>query len=159
MGDDGVESVSRRRVYDLPVELVDRVVDFQKERALPSEVEAVRRLLDQALKSRDTIESVVVRYLSALHDSDSAEAAKLVLVGHPLVTQLTFSNEEVSSFRYEKDKGDKASISPLSWKSVRIVFDDDASEYGSTYEFHPAEERGRRLLDSNGFPPEPGIPF
>lgn len=40
---------SERRVYVLPIELLDRVLDYQLAHLLPSEVSAVRLLLEQAL--------------------------------------------------------------------------------------------------------------
>ncbi|NRB16876.1 MAG: hypothetical protein HRU33_04690 [Rhodobacteraceae bacterium] len=77
---------TKRRVYDLPTELVERIVEFQKDKGLPSEVEAARRLLDQALKSRDSRETLVGRFLSKLvPGSEPSDSAATVLVGHPLV--------------------------------------------------------------------------
>lgn len=85
----------QRRVYALPQEMVDRIVEFQKEKGLPSEVEAVRRLLDEALKSRDNLGSLINRFLSRLSvHRVLSEAARDVLVGHPLVRSVTFETSE-----------------------------------------------------------------
>ncbi|TPJ28032.1 hypothetical protein [Mesorhizobium sp. B2-7-2] len=92
----------QRRVYVLPTELVERIVAFQNEMGMPSEVEAARRLLDDALKFRDDWRSIVDRILAKtgkggvnqvgrLH-----EAAKEIIVGHPLVTAVTFEKRSVS---------------------------------------------------------------
>jgi hypothetical protein len=44
-----VRPVTERRVYNLPREMVARVLHFQLEQRLPSETEAARVLLDQGL--------------------------------------------------------------------------------------------------------------
>jgi hypothetical protein len=81
----------QRRVYLLPSDLVDRVVRYQTERGMKSEVEAVRRLIDEALKMRDDDEDIMGRFLTALHENrDLNDAAREVLVGHPLVTEIKF---------------------------------------------------------------------
>lgn len=87
----------QRRVYQLPAELVERIVEFQKEKGLPSEVEAVRRLLDDALKSRDDLDRIVNRFLGKLkYARIASEVAKDVLVGHPLVASLSFEPDMVA---------------------------------------------------------------
>lgn len=86
-----------RRVYALPVEMVDRITEFQKEKGLASEVEAVRRLLDEALKTRDDLDTIINRLLSKLGQTKIAsEAARDVLVGHPLVVSISFEDERVN---------------------------------------------------------------
>lgn len=82
---------TQRRVYLLPNDLVDRIVRYQTERGLKSEVEAVRRLIDEALKMRDDTEDIIERFLRSLHEHrELSEAAKEVLVGHPLVAEMQF---------------------------------------------------------------------
>ncbi|WP_146119568.1 hypothetical protein [Phyllobacterium phragmitis] len=86
-----------RRVYVLPQELVDRIVAFQNEKGYGSEVEAVRKLLDEALKSRDTYETIIKRFLSRLEALRMpAEVARDVLVGHPLITELKFERDSIT---------------------------------------------------------------
>ena len=46
-------SNSSRRVYELPKELMDRIRRYQADRRLPSEVAAVRELLDYALSRQN----------------------------------------------------------------------------------------------------------
>lgn len=90
---------SKRRVYDLPMELVDRITAFQRSKKLPSEVEAVRRLLDEALLTRDSAEDIVNRMLERLKsDGMVTSVAKDILVGHPLVTSITFISNDCVQF-------------------------------------------------------------
>ena len=87
---------TQRRVYVLPNDLVERIIAYQNELGLSSEVEAARRLLDEALLSRDTIVSIVSRVIAQLKAVRSLrEAAKEVLAGHPLVTRIKYENNEL----------------------------------------------------------------
>ncbi len=86
---------TQRRAYVLPTELVERIEIFQREKGFTSEVEAVRRLLDDALKSRDTLEMIVKRFLDKFRTLKIlSEVVKEVLVGHPLIESIHFSDEE-----------------------------------------------------------------
>ncbi|RWR28841.1 hypothetical protein D2T31_12065 [Sinirhodobacter populi] len=107
MSDDGAEeSLMIRKVYVLPRELVDRISAFQTDKKLPSEVEAVRRLLDEALKYRDTPELIIERFKERLKtDGMPSSVARDVLVGHPLVTQIKFEERDEISFTI-KAEGD-----------------------------------------------------
>lgn len=88
---------TQRRVYVLPSELVDRIIAFQEEKRYPSEVEAVRRLLDEALLHRDTEATIIKRFQSRLHNLRMpSEVAKEVLVGHPLITDISFGRDSVT---------------------------------------------------------------
>lgn len=88
---------SLRRVYSLPKELVDRIVTFQEEKRYPSEVEAVRKLLDEALLHRDTAHTIITRFQSRLQSLRMpSEVAKDVLVGHPLITDISFGRDSVT---------------------------------------------------------------
>ncbi|GHA13155.1 hypothetical protein GCM10007989_04670 [Devosia pacifica] len=87
---------TQRRVYALPADLVERIVEYQREKGYPSEVEAVRRLLDDALKSRDTLERIISRFLTRLGAQRSAvEVSRDILVGHPLVGSMSFEEDKV----------------------------------------------------------------
>ncbi|WP_339642193.1 hypothetical protein [uncultured Pelagibacterium sp.] len=88
---------TQRRVYVLPTDLVERIVAYQEDKALPSEVEAVRRFLDEALKNRDSVADVINRFMARLENLRLAsEIAKDVLVGHPLITGLGFDSQSVT---------------------------------------------------------------
>ena len=91
----GTKAGTQRRVYVLPDELVGRITAFQEERGLPSETEAVRRLLDEALSSRDTHQNIVDRVIAGLRKVRiPAEAAK-DLMGHPLISEVAVGRDEV----------------------------------------------------------------
>jgi hypothetical protein len=89
----------QRRVYVLPNDLVDRIVAYQNEIGFNSEVEAVRRLLDDALKARDTLQMLVDRFLKRLQSLKiPSEVAKEVLVGHPLISEIGFFSADAVEF-------------------------------------------------------------
>ncbi len=82
---------TQRRVYVLPTELVDRVTAFQTRMGLSSEVEAARRLLDEALKHREGAEQIITNFAKAMKETKIlSDIAKDVLVGHPKVSQIHF---------------------------------------------------------------------
>jgi len=86
-----------RRVYVLPTELVDRITAFQADMKLQSEVEAARRLLDEALKHRDNAEAITRRFIERLKETRMmSDIAKDVLVGHPLIDQLKINTGSIS---------------------------------------------------------------
>lgn len=88
---------TQRRVYALPTETVERIVEYQKEKGFQSEVEAVRRLLDEALKSRDTPTKIINRLLARLEVHRVATAAAgEVLMGHPMVEGMRFTRDSVT---------------------------------------------------------------
>lgn len=92
----GDKEKTQRRVYVLPTELVDRIVAYQNEMGLQSEVEAVRRLLDDALKSRDDWRSIARRFKDRLSETRVlSDIAKDVLMGHPLVTQINMHGDAI----------------------------------------------------------------
>jgi hypothetical protein len=87
---------TQRRVYVLPDELVNRILEFQQEKGISSETEAARRLLDDALKSRDSYLTITTRFLDRLKDLRiPAEVAREVLAGHPLISAITFENDAI----------------------------------------------------------------
>lgn len=86
----------QRRVYVLPAELVERVVNYQRQRGLSSEVDAVRRLLDEALKIKETDEDILLRLeKKIINTNDLYSAAKEVLAGHPIVSQINFDDDYI----------------------------------------------------------------
>lgn len=87
MADD--KEKTQRRVYVLPTELVERIVAYQNDMGLPSEVEAARRLLDEALKYRDDWITIARRFQAKLKETRFlTDIAKEVLMGHPLVSDI-----------------------------------------------------------------------
>ncbi|MDU0339557.1 hypothetical protein [Bosea rubneri] len=91
------KKLHQRRVYLLPNELVERVVAYQEMTGLSSEAEAARRLIDEALKSKDTYKTILERFRARLKDIPVlSEAAKDVIVGHPLVTKIEFMPDYIA---------------------------------------------------------------
>lgn len=85
------ESSTVRKVYVFPRELADRIAAFQQAKKLPSEVEAVRRLLDEALLHRDTADDLLSRFAERLKlDAMPASVSRDLLVGHPLIEEIRF---------------------------------------------------------------------
>lgn len=82
-----------RRVYVLDTELADRIVEFQNDMGLPSEAEAARRLLDEALKSRDTYKTLLSRLQAKLKEVRFLSDAATILLGHPQVTGMWFEKD------------------------------------------------------------------
>lgn len=124
------KEVTLRRVYALPAEMVDRIGDFQRDKGFTSEVEAVRKLLDEALKNRDSLDDVINRFMSRLRSLRlAAEVAKDVLVGHPIVSTIRFVPNGVS---FETKSGFTVTISDQG--SVEIEDDGRNPQYWHTVE-------------------------
>ena len=86
----------QRRVYVLPHDLVERIVEYQNEMGIASEVEAARRLLDEALMRRDDWRSIAKRFKERLTETRVlTDIAKDVLIGHPLVSKVAFKTNSV----------------------------------------------------------------
>lgn len=87
---------TQRRVYVLPTELVERVTAFQSRMGFSSEVEAARRLLDEALMHREDAEQIIKNFAQAMKETKIlSDIAKDVLVGHPKVSQIHFDGNQV----------------------------------------------------------------
>src|SRR5215204_162842 len=116
MGGSTKDTGQQRRVYVLPTELVERIVSYQRELGFTSEVEAARRLLEDALKSRDTHLTIIPRLLARYSQVRSMrDAAREVLVDHPLVKSISFPPEGLefslaNSFRVVIGADAKATI-------------------------------------------------
>ncbi|MGP2493530.1 hypothetical protein ACTDI4_18105 [Mesorhizobium sp. PUT5] len=88
---------TQRRVYVLPVELVERITAFQQDMGLQSEVEAARKLLDEALKRRDDWRAITRRFQEKLKETRMlTDIAGEVLVGHPLVEGINFASDSIT---------------------------------------------------------------
>lgn len=86
---------TQRRVYVLPTELVDRILAYQQQTGLASEVEAARRLLDDALKQRDTFLTITNKFIEKRKETKSLrDAARDTLADHPLVMGIQFADDE-----------------------------------------------------------------
>ena len=77
---------TERRVYVLPTEQLERVRAYQSDNRIASEVETVRRLLDIALQTRDTIENILRRIMIKFREENDLRAiARDILINHELV--------------------------------------------------------------------------
>ncbi|RWQ54346.1 hypothetical protein [Mesorhizobium sp.] len=87
---------AQRKVFMLPTELVERVAAYQARTGLSSEVEAVRRLLSDALRMRDDWRSITDQVVDRMKRSEPlVDAAKDVVVGHPAVATVSFEPRQV----------------------------------------------------------------
>lgn len=94
------ENATVRKIYVLPRELADRIAAFQADKNLPSEVEAVRRLLDEALLHRDSEDSLLLRFAERLKvNAIPSLVARDLLVGHPLIEEIGFPGPDAVSFK------------------------------------------------------------
>lgn len=119
----------QRRVYVLPTELVDRIVDYQQKMGISSEVEAARRLLDEALMRRDNWRSITKRFIEKLKETRVlSDIAKDVLIGHPLVTSVHFEAELV---RFNLVTGETVEVTTAG--KVHAT-----ENYGETLEYEPS---------------------
>lgn len=96
MSEEQEKPTTERRIHVLPVELLERIRAYQAENNIPSEVEAVRRLLSEALQARDTIDDLM-KQVSAYfkHDRDLRNIAKEVLTGHARVNRLEIEDNRL----------------------------------------------------------------
>ncbi|MEE7504158.1 helix-turn-helix transcriptional regulator [Methylobacterium mesophilicum] len=77
----------------LPPELVERIQLYRADAGISSEDEAIRRLLDDALKYRDNYITITDRLIEKVRSLKSIrEAAGYVLSNHPLVRSMDFSD-------------------------------------------------------------------
>lgn len=108
MAIDQDKPTTERRIHVLPIELLDRIRAYQSENNIPSEVEAVRRLLSEALQARDTIDDLMKQVRAYFRqDRDLRAMAKDVLSGHILVNRIDIADNEV---RFGMRNGDAGSI-------------------------------------------------
>lgn len=89
------KDATQRRVYVLPTTLVTRIETFQKQRKIASEVEAVRQLLDEALKNRETPSDLAYQiYYALIQKSQTIDVLKDLVIGHPVVESIKKEPDE-----------------------------------------------------------------
>lgn len=136
---------TQRRVYVLPTELVDRLVAYQAAMGFQSEVETVRRLLDEALKSRDDWRTITRRVVERLKETrELRDIAGEILIQHPLVTSV---NIDPSGVKFQLKTGEAIEVDPQG--NVNATDDD-----GRMIELDPKPRRndfGRGLDDEIPF--------
>lgn len=138
MNDDSIEEVTMiRKVYMLPRELVDRIALFQQDKKLPSEVEAVRRLLDEALKYRDTPELMVERIKERLKSNGLVHSVgNDILREHPLVALIDQSEANYIGFKMKDGRFFRVSASGRSEE-----LDTEHNGYGEKWDPFPPVAR------------------
>lgn len=83
---------TERRIHVLPTDLLDKVRGYQKQQKITSEVEAVRRLLTEALQARETIRDILMNMSVSLKSGfDLRSIAKNILSDHTLVKRIDIS--------------------------------------------------------------------
>lgn len=123
---------TQRRVYVLPTELVDRLVAYQAAMGFQSEVETVRRLLDEALKSRDDWRTITRRVVERLKETrELRDIAGEILIQHPLVTSV---NIDPAGVKFQLKTGETIDVDP---QGLVNAVDDD----GRMIELDPKPRR------------------
>lgn len=95
---------SNGRLSFLPVDIKMRLEKYQTDNDISTESEAIQRLLNEALQSKDTIEDILSQ-LRAYPRRDLRAMARDILTTHPLVTHINISNSILSFVLKNKDKG------------------------------------------------------
>lgn len=103
------KSGAQRKVFMLESELVDRVLAYQQKNKLQSEVEAVRQLLNDALRLQDDWRSICDQVVDRMKRPETLiNAAKEIVVGHPRVSNVTF---ELDRITFKMNSGEYVEIS------------------------------------------------
>ncbi|GBQ90930.1 hypothetical protein GCM10007866_18080 [Gluconobacter albidus] len=104
----GDKPATERRIHVLPVELLERVRSYQNDNSIASEVEAVRRLLSEALQARDTIDDLMKQVRAQFKkDRDFRTLARDILSGHILVKRMEIFDHDL---RFVMRSGDAGKI-------------------------------------------------
>lgn len=151
MAEDQEKPTTERRIHVLPVELLDRIRAYQADNNIPSEVEAVRRLLSEALQARDSIDDIMKQVAAQFKiDRDLRNIAKEVLTGHTRVNRLEIEDNCV---RFGMRTGDAGSISKDGTMQVGTVDDEGYFRLGENW------PRARSWTDSPAPELDEEIPF
>lgn len=89
-----LSELAERRIHVLPKELLERVRRYQQENNIASEVEAVRRLLNEALQNRDNVEDILNQLFSAFeNEKDLRILARDILSTHVKIKQVQWGDD------------------------------------------------------------------
>lgn len=134
----GDKPATERRIHVLPVELLERVRSYQNDNAIASEVEAVRRLLSEALQARDSIDDLMKQVRAQFKkDRDFRTLARDVLSSHILVKRMEIADLDL---RFVMRNGDSGKIDRQGKTQTG-----QADEEGNTYnwsDWPPSSQRG-----------------
>lgn len=124
------KDATERRVHVLPTELLERIRAYQTASGIPSEVEAVRRLLDSALQMRDSVTDILDRVSVKYKDEmDFRVLARDVLVSHILVQDISISD---FTLEFKLKNGARGSIDGFGSMQVARSEGDLLEEYPFT---------------------------
>ena len=97
---------TERRIHVLPKELLHRVRAYQNANAIPSEVEAIRRLLNEALQMRDTVEDILQQlHAKWLEEKDLRVLNRDILSTHALIQTVHVTDRLLSFSLRNSDAG------------------------------------------------------
>lgn len=127
---------TERRIHVLPIELLERIRKYQEDNNISSEVEAVRRLLNEALQSRDTIENILNQLDAAFEkEKDLRILARDILSTHVLVSNI---NIDENSLCFKLKNGIKGEID----RKGQLFKNDDLDNYNDNMEsYTPPQKR------------------
>jgi hypothetical protein len=129
-----------RRVYRLSEELLTRVKRFQTKSGFKYEVDAVRRLLDEALRLRDTAGDILDRLDARFQrERNLRTLAQQHLAGHPLVINLEIDDHQVI---FTLRNGEHGSISSSGELGHADQDDHDALSYYKRPAALPSAKKG-----------------
>lgn len=135
--------------YVLPNELISKIERFKISIGIPSNDEAVRRIIDNFLKQRDDIVDVIENILTKYKLTKSIrEAASIVVANHPLVATVSLGYDGVG-FTFNDQEYGILTVHITSWGRVSIK-----KKGGSNFMFHkvgaPAWVPDENLTEDSG---------
>lgn len=87
---------NERRIHVLPKELLERIRSYQEKNHIPSEVEAVRRLLNEALQNHDSVEDILNRLdIAFAREKDLRILARDILSTHILIKNIVIGDNYI----------------------------------------------------------------
>ena len=153
------KEATERRVYNLPMDLLERLRAYQASQGIVSEIEAVRRLLHNGLQMRETNKDVLATLDTKYADEkDLRVLAGEVLSKHILVESIKFEKGAVVFQMEDGTRGRMEDGGKLYFADANDR-DDDWSSYP------PADYRPRNRSGKPSWEPDKGgdlddeIPF
>ncbi|WP_029606234.1 hypothetical protein [Kozakia baliensis] len=151
----GDKPATERRIHVLPVELLERVRSYQNDNGIASEVEAVRRLLSEALQARDSIDDLMKQVRAQFKkDRDFRTMARDVLSGHILVKRIEIADTDL---KFIMRSGEAGKID----RQGRMLtgMSDDEGYVHNWYDWPPKPDFPVRTKRSSSGDPDEEIPF
>lgn len=124
-----------RRIYVLPPDLLNRLRAYQAAEGLPSEVEAVRRLLDTALQMRDTVGTILESLKTRQAEERDLKVLAKEVVGHALVESVEVKG---GALMFKLSTGDVGQID----RNGRLAYGDN--EHNLNY-YTPSDKQSKTM--------------